>query len=154
MSHCTTETFFRPPEWKQHTSTLPAALLNAAQLLFMRSQSDYLFVPIRSMQYLAVVNRDETIFVDSQAYAVQDGVGGRLVVIAWQPLPTGQRTSLSGPVPCSFIFYRAGLAEIQRRLLGEYEHALRLLGERARDRVTPLQGACIIPFRNLPTSAG
>lgn len=30
---------------------------------------EHLFVPIRSMQYLAVIDKDEIIFVDSLSYA-------------------------------------------------------------------------------------
>lgn len=146
MSRITTETFFRPPERERRAVTLPAATLNAARLLLARSRGDCLFVPIRSMQYLAVVDREETVFVDSQAYAVHKGMGGRLILIAWRLRPMGQSPSLSEPVPCDLIFYRAGLDDTQRRLVGEYGRALQLLGERGSEGAPPHQGARILPF--------
>jgi hypothetical protein len=148
LSQRTTETFFRPPELQRRSVTLPAALLNGARLLLARSGGGCLFVPIRNMQFLAVVDREETVFVDSQAYAVQDGAGGRLILIAWRPQPSGSQHSLSEPVPCDLIYYRPGLDEVQRRLVGELGRALQVLGERQGRTLSPTQGPRILPFRS------
>jgi len=150
LSRAAAETFFRPLERERRTVTLPSPMLNTARLLLARGRGDCLFVPIRSMQYLAVVDREETVFVDSQAYAVHDGIGGRLILIAWRPLPVGQLTSLSEPVLCDLVFYQAGLDDTQRRLVGEYGRALQVLSERRGGGVPSLQGARILPFPGGP----
>ena len=141
-----TEVFFRPPEVARQSSALPAELYDAAQRLLGRSRGGCVFVPIRSMQYIGVVDRTETVFVDSQAYAYQGEQGGRLIVIAWQPRPAPGRTSLAEPVPCDVVFYEHNLAEVQRRLVGELGRALQDLEGRTLDAELPVQGARILPF--------
>jgi len=129
------ETFFRPPEHTRERSTLPATVYNDLQLLLKRSDRGSLFIPIRSMQFQAVVESGEVIFVDSQgSYAHQDGTGGRLIRIAWRPLPAAERESLNGPVPCEIISYSAGFKETQRRLMSEFPPALRRLLQRQREK--------------------
>lgn len=119
------ETFFRPPEFSRQRSALPAGVYNALQLLLRRHAGETLFIPIRSMQFQAVLEREEVIFVDSQGgYAHQDGVGGRLISIAWQPAPPGERDSLTGPVACDIIHYFPDLRETQLRLMSELPPAL------------------------------
>jgi hypothetical protein len=59
MGYSTTETFFRPPELERRNGNLPAPLYNRARLLLAHSGGGCLFVPIRSMQFIGVVDRDE-----------------------------------------------------------------------------------------------
>ena len=126
------ETFFRPAEHSRQASALPADLYNALQLLLKGQTGTSVFVPIRAMQYQAVVERAEVIFVDSHGgYAHQDGVGGRLIRIAWVLTPPAGRESLSDPVPCEIVYYAPGLKETQWRLIGEVRGMLqRVLKER------------------------
>ena len=127
------ETFFRPGEHTREPSSLPAALYNDLQLVLKRSGSQSLFVPIRSMQYQAVMERDEIVFVDSHGgYAHQDGVGGRLIRIAWQLAPAVERESLDRPVPCEIVYYFPDLKEIQWRLMSEFPPVLRQILQRHR----------------------
>jgi hypothetical protein len=35
------------------------------------------------MQVQSVIDEEEVIFVDTQAYAVREGNGGRLIMLAW-----------------------------------------------------------------------
>jgi hypothetical protein len=142
----TTETFFRPPEVARLSSAVPAEVHNTARNLLARSRDGCVFVPIRSMQFLGVIDRDEIVFVDSQAYAHQDGVGGRLILIAWQPRPEPGRDSLAAPVPCDIVCYDEGLEQTQQRLVSEFPRALRDLDQRFRDAVLPARGARILPF--------
>ena len=141
-----TEVFFRPPEVARQSSAMPAELYNATQRLLGRSRTGCVFVPIRSMQYIGVIDRGEVVFVDSQAYAYQGEQGGRLILVAWQPRPAPGRASLAEPVPCDVVFYEADLAEVQRRLVGEFGRALQELERRSRDVELPAQGARILPF--------
>ena len=131
-SYSVRETFFRPPEHSRQSSALPADLYNALQLLLKGQTGSCVFVPIRAMQYQAVVEREEVIFVDSQGgYAHQDGEGGRLIRIAWVLTPPAGRDSLTEPVPCEVVYYAPGLKETQWRLIGELRGMLqRVLKER------------------------
>jgi hypothetical protein len=82
-SYSVRESFFRPTEHSRQASALPADLYNDLQLLLKGQTGTCAFVPLRALQYQAVVERDEVIFVDSQGgYAHQDGVGGRLIRVA------------------------------------------------------------------------
>ncbi len=149
-SYSVRETFFRPAEHSRQTSALPADLYNALQLLLKGQSGTCVFVPLRALQYQAVVEREEVVFVDSHGgYAHQDGVGGRLIRIAWVLAPPTGRDSLSDPVPFEVVYYAPGLKETQWRLIGEVRGMLqRVLKERreagldtARRRVLTLRRA-------------
>lgn len=131
-SYTVRETFFRPAEHSRQPSALPADLYNALQLLLKGERGACVFVPIRAMQYQAVVDAQEVIFVDSHGgYAHQDGEGGRLIRIAWLLAPPARRDSLTEPVPCEILYYGPGLKETQWRLVGELRGMLqRILRER------------------------
>jgi len=133
------ETFFRPPEHSREASSLPAAIVNGLRLLFSRQDRDHLFLPIRRMQYQAVVERDEIIFVDSQSYAHQDGVGGRLIRLAWRPAPASRRESIDGPVPCEILYYFPDLKALHARLISELRPVISGTLERNRP---PAAGNC------------
>ncbi len=60
------ESFEREQALAQEESTLPADSYNLTRILLAASATRCVFVPIRSMQYLAVVDAEEIIFVDSQ----------------------------------------------------------------------------------------
>ncbi|MFN2165430.1 MAG: hypothetical protein ACK2U9_04135 [Anaerolineae bacterium] len=151
-SYRTRETFFRPDEpFGREQSTLPADIHNGLQLLLAREGVACVFLPIRSMQYQAVIDREEVVFVDAAGgYAHQDGEGGRLIRIAWRPAG-GSRDSLTEPVPCEIIYYFRALKEIQWRLIGETRAALRLVLERQRGRRSGTDALTterrIVPFR-------
>jgi len=142
------ETFFRPPEYAWEPSTLPGTLYNDWQLLLKKSRGKGGFVPIRSMQFQAVMESEEIIFVDSQGgYAHQDGVGGRLIRMAWRPQPTGERTSLTGPVPCEIVHYFPDLEETRRRLMSEFPPVLRQLLQRRREQDFQVRPPRVVPLR-------
>jgi len=143
------ETFFRPAEHSREASALPADIYNALQTLLKGQGGGCVFVPLRALQYQAVVDPEEVIFVDSQGgYAYQDGEGGRLIRIAWRPARPASRASLIEPVPCEILYYAPDLKETQWRLIGELRGMLeRLLKERragdtgaAQRRVLTLRG--------------
>jgi hypothetical protein len=142
------ETFFRPEEHSRERSALPADIVNSMRTLLNRGGGSCLFVPIRSMQYQAVVERDEIVFVDAQGgYAHQDGEGGRLIRIAWLPAPAGERDSLSGPVFCEMVYYFPDLKDVQRRLLAEIRPALAQFACRQTARAGAVVERRVLPFR-------
>jgi hypothetical protein len=111
------------------------------------------FVPIRSMQFQAVIDRHEIIFVDALGgYVVQGGEGGRVILLSWQPAPPGELGSLSEPVPCEVVHYRAGLEDLQRRLVGEFTAALAAADARLESATAESRCSHVVPLR--PRSGG
>jgi hypothetical protein len=140
----TTETFFRPEEVAREQLNLPAPLFNRCVLLLNRSTTRNVFIPVRAMQYQAVIDDEEIIFVDNQGYAVQDGKGGRLIILSWQMPMSRSRDSLNKPVPIEVVYYVREDHDIHRRLIGEFPKALDLYEERLNDTD---KTASILPFQ-------
>lgn len=125
------ETFYRPAERERAARTMPAETYNLAHLLLTRSPTGSVFVPIRTMQYLAVLDAHEFIFVDRE--------GRRLIDIAWQRFAPQTRAALSDPVPYELVFYAEHAGETMKRLQGAFLDALRALQRR-----TPVPGSARI----------
>ena len=141
------ETFFRPEPHASERSTLPASLYNDLQLLLKRSGNESLFVPIRSMQFQAIVERGEIVFVDSHGgYAHRDGEGGRLIRIAWRPMAAAQRESLDEPVPCEIVYYFSDLKDTQRRLMSELPAVLGQIRQRQLEKDIAALAPRVIPL--------
>lgn len=121
MSH-QQESFERVQPLARMASALPATTYNLSRILLAASPAGCVFVPLRGMQYLAVVDREEIIFVDSQYR--------RWVEVAWQGFRPQSRTSLEEPVSYQAVFYTPEAHETQRRLQGELHAALTLLNTR------------------------
>lgn len=127
-------TCYRSEEIKRETRFLPAATYNLACQLITRCTLDYLFVPIRSMQYLAILDKKEFVFIDGERKCWVD--------IAWQNFQTQTRTSLDQPVAYEVVYYREGQADLLLRLQHEFPSALQFLANKTVIK-TPAQ---IIPF--------
>jgi hypothetical protein len=95
------------------------------------------FIPIRSLQILAILTQETINFVDSQAYAVFAEQGGRLIILAWNIPNAATRQQLDAPVMIDVLEYRAGLEVIQRRLIREFQQAMRLCWQRQHHRNMP-----------------
>ena len=144
----TTETFFRPKEVARERVNLPASLFNRCLLLRNHSATGNVFVPVRSMQYQAIIDTDEVIFVDNQGYAVQNGKGGRLIILSWLVPAHRSRDSLSEPVPIEVVYYIREDHDTHRRLMGELPKALDRYEERLREHEgTDNSTAAILPFQ-------
>lgn len=126
------EIFFRGDALRQDRVTIPADLYNHARLLLRRADigTGCVFVPVRTLQFQAVLNSEEVVFVDSQGYAVRNGEGGRVILLAWQFDAAQHRDSLTEPVPIVVVHYAPDLDVIQRRLLSEFHQAVNLMLER------------------------
>ena len=125
-------TCFRDTELQREPRQLPAALYNIAYLLLEHSPNGVVFVPIRSMQFLAVIDREEIIFLDAERKSLVD--------IAWQHFRPQLRDSLTDPVPYEAVYYSRNGQETMGRLLVEFGPALKALS--AKD--TPSGAARII----------
>lgn len=118
------ESFYRHEPIGSAERTLPAEIYNAMRLLFESCGEEALFVPVRSMQYLAVIDREEVIFVDRHR--------ARQIEFAWQHFRPQQRQSLSDPVPYTLVCYEESAAETMKRALWEFYAAVKQLAERHR----------------------
>lgn len=127
------ERFYREPEIARLPAFLPAVTYNLAHTLLTRA-GNCLFVPIRSMQYMAVLDLEEFIFVDSQNKA--------WVELAWQHFRPQARTSLDERVSFELVYYLPQAADTMKRLPGEFHKALHLLAERD----LPEQTAQVLPL--------
>jgi len=126
--------FTRKDEIGREQRTIPADLYNKIHLLFARLSGEHLFVPIRSMQYLAVVDKEEIVFVDGQ--------GPRAIEISWRDFRVGEREDLRAPVAYTCIYYDEKGREIMNRLQSEFLKALQLL----ENRQPKADGATVTPI--------
>jgi hypothetical protein len=142
------ETFFRPKQLACERLTIPAALYNACRLTLSRCSNVHAFVPVRSMQIMAVIDRQEVIFVDSQDYAVQDGEGGKLICLAWEFRHGTGRDDLTEPAPIELLYYREDARQLHNRLVGEFAQALQLMAERLRDEDCEPRVSKVVSLKN------
>ncbi|HNC40603.1 MAG TPA: hypothetical protein PK522_02330 [Nitrosomonas sp.] len=127
-------TCYRSQEIKREVRLLPATTYNLACQLITRCTTDHLFVPIRAMQYLAILDKKEFVFIDGERKCWVD--------IAWQNFQTQNRTSLDQPVAYEVVYYRENQEELMLRLQKEFPSALQILANKAAIK-SPAQ---IIPF--------
>jgi hypothetical protein len=112
-------TCYRNTELQREPRHLPAAVYNTIHLLLEHSKEGVVFVPIRSMQCLAVIDREEIIFLDGEHKS--------WVEIAWQNFRPQQRNALAEPVPYEAVYYTPDAKKSMQRLLGEFPPALKAL---------------------------
>ena len=110
------EVFYRLDELQREVRHLPASSYSLIYRMFRRAQTACLFVPIRSMQYLAVIDAEEIIF--------SDGAGDRSIELAWQNFRPQARSALIEPVAYEAVYYTEGAAQTMLRLQGEMHRAL------------------------------
>lgn len=117
-------TCYRDQELACEKRYLPAAAYNLASTLLARSANGNLFVPIRAMQYLAILDHEEWVFLDGERKCWVD--------IAWRQFRPQARASLDEPVQYEAAFYHANAADLMVRLLAELPRALQDLAKKAR----------------------
>lgn len=127
-------TCYRDSEIGRESRFLPAKTYNLAFNLLARCHSGYLFVPIRSMQFLAILERNEFVFIDGERKCWVD--------IAWQNFQPQGRTDLSQPVAYEAVYYKENQENIMLRLQKEFPSALQLLA----DKQLPEAPARVIHF--------
>ena len=132
----TKETFYRPEELLREPRKLPAHLYNLTRIVLKQSPEEAVFIPIRCMLYLAVVDVREIIFLD--------GAGSpREILLSWQNFRPGRRTSLDEPVAYEAVYYSAEAPNLMPRLSTEFPKALRMMKARRQEN----QAGLIIPLK-------
>lgn len=117
------ESFYREDPLEVRPAQLPAVLYNLAHRLLVKSGGSCLFVPIRGIQYLAVIDAEEIIFVDREAR--------HLVELAWRHFRPQARAGLSESVPYEIHLYLDKARQTLPRLQGEFFKALELVERRS-----------------------
>lgn len=146
MSDSLSEVFFRPDEVARERIAIPAPLYNKCRLMLARCEYEHIFVPVRSLQFQAVIDSDEVIFVDNQAYAVRDGEGGKLIRLAWEFSHHDERNDLSEPAPIDLVYYDDQARELQSRVIGDFSKSLDILDQRYKERGCEARSRKILPF--------
>jgi hypothetical protein len=103
---------------------LPAATYNLALTQLARSTTGNLFIPIRAMQYLAILDKEELVFLDGERKCWVD--------IAWRNFKPQTRASLEDAVEYEAVYYRPDAASIMSRLQAELPRALLELAKKSR----------------------
>ena len=98
---------------------LAASCYNLAHILLAQSTTGVVFVPIRSMQYLAILDAEEFVFLDS--------LNKSWIEIAWQNFRPQQRLALDEAVPYEAFYYNDSALLIMQRLQHEFALALQAL---------------------------
>jgi hypothetical protein len=129
------ETFYRGDELQRSRRTMPARTYNLTRILLSRQADRAVFVPIRSMQYLAIVEAAEFNFVHSEAR--------REIDICWQHFSPRERAALDDPVGYDAVYFSRAADDTMRRLQGEFARALELMASRS----VPAGGSAVIELK-------
>lgn len=116
-------TCYREQEVRRELRRLPATTYNLAHTLLARNASDNLFIPIRSMQYLAIMDEEELVFLDGERKC--------WIEIAWRKFHPQKRTALEEPVEYEAVYYSTSAENLMPRLQAELPRALQDLAKRA-----------------------
>ncbi len=115
-------TCYREVACAQESLALPAATYNMAITQLQRSPNACLFVPLRALQYLAILDHEEFVFIDGERKCWID--------IAWRNFHPSRRNALDEPVAYEAVYYRPDAAILMSRILAELPRALRALANK------------------------
>ena len=132
-------TCYRETEISREQRTLPATTYNMAVSLLARCSSGQLFVPIRSMQFLAIIDAEEFVFIDGERKCWVD--------IAWQNFHRQERDALDQAITYDLVFYRENQAPVMLRLQQEFPLALRAM--MSREHPASLAKVIKFPAKNI-----
>ncbi|RLA43395.1 MAG: hypothetical protein DRR42_21810 [Gammaproteobacteria bacterium] len=121
----TLETFIRPVELSRKSLCLGSSIFNAYRLLISRDADGFVFLPLRNIQFQAIVSSDEILFVDSFGpYHSDVKTGGRCISFAWQFSDIKQRNSITHSADYEFVRYCDHSDVDNNRLVSEFSCAL------------------------------
>jgi len=132
-------TCYRDAAFASEARFLPADIYNLAITMLAHEPSGQLFVPVRTMQYLAILDHEEFVFIDGERKCWID--------IAWRNFKPQARTSLMEPVQYEAVYYRLESIDWMRRLLSEFPQALH---QHAAKQKKTLSTAKVLQFPSAP----
>ncbi len=121
----TYESFVRNAAIHAERRTLAAPTYNLFRILQRRHHPEPLFVPIRPMLYLAVIDEAEILFIDG-------AVSHREIQLVWQDFRACDRAGLDDPVAFRVLYYMPSSLNLLPRLQGEFHRALLRLQQKGR----------------------
>ena len=127
-------TLYREEPILRETRHLPADVYNLAHLLLTHSGKACVFVSIRSMQFLAVIDHEEIVFVDRE-FPTQ-------VQLAWQHFHRHERHALNERIEFEAAFYTADSLGVMARLMSEFPKAMQAMADKERAGAP----AAVLPF--------
>jgi hypothetical protein len=130
----------RGEELGREPRRLPAGTYNLARALIVRRAPAAVFVPIRPMQYLAILDAEEFVFVDSQFKDRAD--------IVWCAFRPRDRRSLNEPVAYQAVYFRREGRATMQRLQAEFDRALAACAARQHE-AGPARLLAFAPRRSL-----
>lgn len=115
---------------------LRAETYNLGHALRTNSQAGVVFLPIRSMQFLAILDAKEWVFVD--------GLKKHVIELAWQKFHPQARSAIDDAVPYEAVFYTKASVPLMPRLESAIHDAL----VDAVKRIRAVRGAAeVLPFK-------
>lgn len=138
------EYFYRGDALGSKQRLLPASTYNVLRTLYHQCDGGCVFVPVRSMQYQAVIDDSEVVFV----YAHKRS----FIEFSWCHFKPQQRNSLDDPVPYEFVYYDLQALETMQRMQGEFNKFAHQLNERRHARQDQaMSGQSVVTeFRSVP----
>lgn len=121
--------------------TLRAQTYNMGHTLLAKNPDGVVFLPIRSMQFLAILDAEEWVFVD--------GEKKHLIEVAWQKFRPQSRSAIDEAVPFEAMFYTEEGPVLMSRLESAVHEAL--LQEVNQMQYEKKQGE-VLPFRSKESS--
>ncbi len=114
---------------------LAAGIYNQAHALLARSRG-VVFVPVRSMQFLVIIDSEEMLFVD-HLYKNE-------AALTWHLFRPQDRSALDEPVVYEAVYYRDDFDLIMGRLQAEFPQALKFVAGKGGGKE---EMGTVIPFR-------
>jgi len=111
------ETFHRGKVLHEERRSIPASLYKKT-LVLLKKSGKTAFVPVRSMQYLGIIDKEEIIFVNA--------LNKRVIEFSWNNFRHKESMSLHQPVEYVLRFYRPGVEQEAKRMQGEFEQHMDL----------------------------
>ena len=132
---------YRDAVWASEPRLIRAETYHLGRLLQGQSPNGVVFVPIRTMQFLAVL--------DAQAWVFVDGEKKHQIELAWQNFKPQNRDALAAAVPFEVAFYSAASVELMPRLVSAFHGAL---VEATRRNPKPSSRNKVLPFKRTALS--
>ncbi|MGC8696833.1 MAG: hypothetical protein ACP5Q0_00045 [Halothiobacillus sp.] len=116
--------------------SLRAQTYNLGHVLWANSTDGVVFLPIRQMQFLAILDAQEWVFVD--------GMKKHFIELAWQKFHPQARSNIDEAVPFEAVFYTEASLPLMSRLESAIHAALVDAVKRIR-RIN--RGGVVLPFK-------
>lgn len=131
-------TLYREEPILRESRHLPGSVYNLAHLLLARALQSggkpCVFVPVRSMQCLAIIDHEEIVFVDRE-------LPGQ-VQLAWQNFHRQERSALDQRVEFEAAFYTRESLQVMSRLMSEFPKAMQAMADKEKIAAP----AAVLPF--------